>query len=302
MEAYNRVPDRNNGGKFGRVDKGACLGLIAMTRWMAATPMWNGGEFPNDTRDFKEEYGYDVNRWTAARDAAKAVIDFKADGSLRYKLYYGGEDANTFKNDLNQLTNNDKVYKRLWNMYYDESSLLDEWVWFVTRDKNNWWQGDIQCPSDGGGSRQMPVQEQVDEYEYIAPDGYGYPIYASRAKADGYDDENPYEGIQRDPRFYRDITYHGSTVRNNVINTADGADKINASNSTRTGYFLRKITREGYIKGNYGFNINGPAIWRLPHFIYIYAEAVNEISGPNADIYDRINEVRARSFMAPMPI
>ncbi|MDO5571669.1 MAG: RagB/SusD family nutrient uptake outer membrane protein [Bacteroidales bacterium] len=301
MEAYNRVPDRNQGGKFGRVDKGACLGLIAMVRWMDATPMWNGGKFPNDTRDFKDEYTYSQARWEAARDAAKAVLDFKVSGAQRYNLYMGGGDADTFLNDNGQATNNDKVYKRLWNMFYDEASIEEEWVWFCTRDKNNYWQGDIQPPSFGGGSRQMPVQEQVDEYEYISPDGFGYPIYADRAKADGYDDENPYEGIKRDPRFYRDIAYHGSVVRNSVINTAEGSDKINASNSTTTGYFLRKLTRENYLRGNYGFVINGPAIWRLPEFIYIYAEAVNEISGPNQDIYDRINEVRARSFMAPMP-
>ena len=47
--------------------------------------------------------------------------------------------------------------------------------------------------------------------------------------------------------------------------------------------------------------INGPAIWRLPEFIYIYCEAVNELSGPNEEIYDLINQVRARSFMSPMP-
>ena len=41
--AYCRVDGWNGGQYFGRVDKGACLGLIAMVRWMAATPLWNGG-------------------------------------------------------------------------------------------------------------------------------------------------------------------------------------------------------------------------------------------------------------------
>lgn len=47
--------------------------------------------------------------------------------------------------------------------------------------------------------------------------------------------------------------------------------------------------------------INGPAIWRLPTFIYIYAEAVNKVNGPTQEIYDLVNSVRERSFMAPMP-
>lgn len=297
--AYTRVPDRWGGSDFGRVDKGACLGLMAIVRWMAATPMWNGGDFQNDTRIFSSEYTYDESRWQKAKAAAKAVLDFNVDGAPRYSLY-NGHDANDFKDDAGQNKNNSKVYARLWDMYYDMDAYQQEAVFFVTRDKNMYWQGDIYPPSWGGSSRQMPVQEQVDEYEYIAPDGYGYPIYSSHAEADGYDDGNPYEGIQRDPRFYRDIIYHGSTFKGKVIDTASGSDKIGASNSTTTGYFLRKFFKESWNRDK-SFDISAPPVWRLPEFIYIYCEAVNETNGPNQEIYDMINEVRARSFMAPIP-
>ncbi|KQS31249.1 RagB/SusD family nutrient uptake outer membrane protein [Dyadobacter sp. Leaf189] len=293
------VPGSWGGADFGRVDKGACLGLKAMVAWMAATPMWNGGSFPNDTRAFAAEYAFNAGRWTAARDAAKAVIDFKVDGRLRYSLYKG-HDASDFRDDAGVNNNNSKVPARLWDLYHNMEAFQNEAVFFVTRDKDHNWQGDIYPPSWGGSSRQMPVQEQVDEYEYVAKNGYGYPIYAARAKADGYDDANPYEGIKRDPRFHRDIVYHGSTFKGKVINTATGADKIGATNSTTTGYFLRKILRESWNRDK-SFAISGPPVWRLPEFIYIYAEAVNETAGPNAEIYAMINEVRARSFMAPMP-
>ena len=52
--AYARVDAWNGGQYFGRVDKGACLGLKAIARWLAATPMWNGGTLPNYTRDFND--------------------------------------------------------------------------------------------------------------------------------------------------------------------------------------------------------------------------------------------------------
>ena len=181
---------------------------------------------------------------------------------------------------------------------------MSEWVWFVTKDKDTGWSGDILPPSQGGHARQRPLQEQVDEYEYIGPDGYGYPIYADRAKADGYDDENPYEGIRRDPRLYRDIRYHGSWYAGQQLNTASGDDAVSGSyldQASHTGYYLRKFYKDGWTRGHGGHTINGPAIWRLPAFIYIYCEAVNELSGPNEEIYKMINEVRARSFMAPMP-
>ncbi len=79
--AYEKVSaDTYSADDFGRVDKGACLGLIAMSRWVAATPLWNGaGQYGyTGNRIFESEYTYNSDRWTAARDAAKAVIDFKS--------------------------------------------------------------------------------------------------------------------------------------------------------------------------------------------------------------------------------
>ncbi|QRR00745.1 RagB/SusD family nutrient uptake outer membrane protein [Dyadobacter sandarakinus] len=294
------VPASWGGADFGRIDKGACLGLKAIVAWMAATPMWNGGSFPNDTRQFASEYTYNADRWNTAKIAAKAVIDFKVDGRQRYSLYQG-HDASDFRDDAGVDNNNSKVPARLWDMYHSMEAFQNEAIFFVTRDKDNNWQGDIYPPSWGGSSRQMPVQEQVDEYEYIAPDGFGYPVYAARAKKDGYDDTNPYESVKRDPRFHRDVIYHGATFKGKVINTASGPDKVGATNSTTTGYFLRKILRESWNRDK-SFSISGPPVWRLPEFMYIYCEAVNETAGPNAEIYDMLNTVRKRSFMAPIPV
>ncbi|MDD7560257.1 MAG: RagB/SusD family nutrient uptake outer membrane protein, partial [Parabacteroides sp.] len=252
--AYARVDAWNGGQYFGRVDKGACLGLKAMARWLAATPMWNGGTLPNDTRVFKDEYGYDPKRWELARDAAKAVLECKkTDGSLRYKLYetYDKDDFRDI--DGNAETNNHKVQQRLWQMMYDMNAIQDEWVWFVTRDKDTGWSGDVLPPSQGGHARQRPLQEQVDEYEYIGPDGYGYPIYCDHAAKDGYDDANPYEGIQRDPRFYRDIRYHGSWYGGTQLNTAEGNDAVSGSyldQASHTGYYLRKFYKDGWDRGH----------------------------------------------------
>lgn len=302
--AYARVAAFNGGQDFGRVDKGASLGLKAMARWIAATPMYNGGDFPNDTRLHKDEYGYDPGRWEAAKTAAKAVMEARDNsGGLRYSLY-SKHDANDFGDLNNNNTSNGKVLRRLWNMFYDMDAIQSEWVWFVTRDKDTGWSGDVLPPTEGGHARQRPLQEQVDEYEYIAPDGYGYPIYAERAVSDGYDDENPYESVQRDPRFYRDIRYHGSVYRNTTLNTAEGNDAVSGSyldNASHTGYYLRKFYKDGWNRGDGSHIINGPAIWRLPEIMYIYCEAVNETTGPNQEIYDMINEVRARSFMASIP-
>ena len=59
--------------------------------------------------------------------------------------------------------------------------------------------------------------------------------------------------------------------------------------------------KDGWNKGSGGHSISAPAIWRLPEIMYIYCEAVNETTGPNEEIYALLNEIRARSFMAPIP-
>lgn len=308
QEAYNRVQDvyGKSDENFGRIDKGACLGLIAIARWTAATPLYNGAKDKYNsyvgTRVFEEEYTYDASRWTKAKDAAKAVIDFKVNGANRYSLYTT-HTSTDFNDDGGRNLNGSLLYARLWDMFHDYNSLANEAVFFVARDKDQAWQGDQYPPTRGGSARQQPVQEQVDEYEYMASDGYGYPVYSAEARNAGYDDENPY--IKRDPRFYRDILYHGAPYRNNdntgkPLNTATGSDKINASNATVTGYYLRKFMKDGWNKSG-GFQMNFPAIWRLPEFIYIYAEAVNELQGPTQEIYNMINTVRERSFVNPMP-
>lgn len=306
--AYNAVPEKWEGQNFGRIDKGACLGLIAEARWLAATPLWNGAAEKgyNGNRKFESEYASNnPQRWIQAKESAKAVLDFTVAGGKRYSLYqkYSNTD---FGDSGGQNTSNSTVYTRLWQMFYDMEAFKNEYVLFFTRYKGEGWFGDVYPPSRGGGARQMPVQEQVDEYEYISPDGFGYPIYNTQAKQDGYDDGSPYTSVKRDPRFYRDIIFHGAAFRggnNNPsqTNVASGADEIGANNATRTGYYLRKFLQEAWNK-NGSVILSAPPVWRLPDFIYIYAEAVNETDGPTQEIYNLINQVRARSFMAPMPL
>lgn len=334
-EAMKYVNVRNKNGEkdFGRADQGACLGLIAVARYIAATPLYNGATdryYYTGQRIFEKEYTYNEARWKAAMEAAKAVLNFSVNGEKRYKLYtnYTVTDFNSGLDNRN--LNGSLVYERLAKMFLmsEENFELyqNEAVWFVPSTKEANWTGDIYPPSRDGQSRQQPVQEQVDEYECFAKgsDGnvYGYSIFSDEAKGvdeDGsviatkfkrsaghkyYDDADPY--VNRDPRFYRDIIYHGAPYRNknadaSTMNTADGSDKVGADKATTTGYYLRKFQMEEWKKsgGTTNYKVTHP-IWRLPEFIYIYAEAVNRIQGPTKEIYDMVNEVRARSFMAKM--
>lgn len=322
-EAYSRVPAQNSGLKFARIDKGACLGLKAMVRWIVATPLYNGGidgngTFPfTDNRTGKELYAkYDPQRWVDVKKACDEVINFSIEGRPKYNLYQGA-DKNDCTDKLGNNTSASMVPRRLWELFVPETMepLKQEWICFWLRDKSAGWWGDNYPPSQSGGGREMPTQDQVDEYEFIGPDGYGYPIYALKenhaslynglisesALKSSYDDANPY--VNRDPRMYRDVIYHGSTFKSTVINTASGPDKINAANSTTTGYFLRKFCDGSHNKaaGSGAGVLHCPPALRLSTVYLMWAEAVTRTEGPNAEVYKRINEIRSRSFMAPMP-
>ena len=133
--AYDKVQDvySNSDENFGRVDKGACLGLIASVRWIAATPLYNGAKDRfgyEGTRVFESEYAYDAARWTAAKEAAKAVLDFTVKGVRRYNLYEK-YDAADYNDDGNRNLNGSLVYHRLWDMFFDYDAFAKEAVFFV---------------------------------------------------------------------------------------------------------------------------------------------------------------------------
>ena len=300
------------------MEKGACLALKALARWIAATPLYNGSTLKGDNRNYASEYQrYDPARWDAAAAAAKAVIDFTTNtGEKRYSLYQGADKSNT-TNFGNVDESNGKVYTRLWELFSGTARSLDakkcEWIWFFLQAKTVGYHNDMYPPSSQGQAREVPVQEHVDEYEVIGPDGYGYPIYALKENhkalyggliseedmAKAYDDANPYEN--RDPRFYRDITYHGAMFKGKWINTATGADALNAANSTTTGYFTHKFFDGYYTKGMDGdWNMDAPLI-RLATIYLVYAEAVTRSKGATDEVYNMMNDLRARSFMAPIP-
>ena len=144
---------------------------------------------------------------------------FKTPGTPRYFLYTG--KSNTW-----QAESNNMVYARIKQIYIDVASIQNEWILIMPNNKAESWQGDHIPPSYGGAARLQPLQEQVDEYEFVGNDGYGYATYDPKAKAKGFDDNLPFNN--RDPRFYSDIMYHGCTFQNKVINTATGTDKIGA--------------------------------------------------------------------------
>lgn len=116
----------------------------------------------------------------------------------------------------------------------------------------------------GGRSGACPTQNLVDAYEYIGT----------------LDPTNPY--LNRDPRFYASIVYNGARWNGRVI--AEGpseTDDMANRNASRTGYYLKKfLTDELNLQQGQTAQHNWIA-YRYAEVLLNYAEAVNELYGPD---------------------
>jgi hypothetical protein len=141
-----------------------------------------------------------------------------------------------------------------------------------------------------------PTQEMVDSYFMANGKAINEP-------GSGYDPQNPF--ANREKRFYESIIYDGTFWYNDTIYTRQGigskneldlADKDDASN---TGYYLLKRLNDKITLGADNWTPPGTSAQNYYYFRYAevllsYAEAKNEVSGPDQSIYDAINEVRNR--------
>src|SRR5690606_10556105 len=102
--------------------------------------------------------------------------------------------------------------------------------------------------------------------------------------------EDPYSG--RDPRFGAIIGYDGSeygeqgTIHTHIGQgaTIDGRN-VTIDRSTDTGYYLKKFLDFSidFSKGNPGQSFHLFPLIRLADVLLLYAEAMNEAHGPDAD-------------------
>jgi hypothetical protein len=132
-----------------------------------------------------------------------------------------------------------------------------------------------------------PLQQLVDAFECAD----GLPITESPL----YDPAN--WRLNRDPRClltvkaYEDevVNSSGQTVGFNYNNIGNGYNPVKYCNWDKLPIDYSTISDRDWI------------LIRYADVLLMYAEAQNEASGPDASVYDAINEVRARAEMPPIP-
>lgn len=244
---------------LGRATKVAALSVKARILLYYASPLNNPGNV--------------AERWANAATAAKAVMAFgPPPGSGEYGLF-----ADYYRLFIEKLGNKEVIFARK----FQNPSINP------SDGARNKWYMSVPNADDGAWGGYCPTQNLVDAYEMKN----GKPITDGTS---GYDPQDPY--TNRDSRLDKTVLHQGSVYKKGIIiETYRGGATNNTTrgDSSKTGYGLLKMVDTS----KYGAN-NADNDWifiRYAEVLLNYAEAQNEATGPDATIYDAINQVRARS-------
>jgi hypothetical protein len=246
--------------ELGRATRVSALALKARVLLYFASPLNNGGNV--------------ATRWQNAAAAAKAVLAFgPPPGTGEYGLY-----PDYYRLFIEKLGNKEVIFARK----FQNPSINP------SDGARNKWYMSVPNVNDGAWGGFSPTQNLVDAYEMKNGSLIG-------EAGSGYNPQDPYK--DRDSRLDKSILHQGSKYKAGVIiETFRGGNTNNTNrlDSSKTGYGLLKMVDTS----KYGAAGNADNDWifiRYAEVLLNYAEAQNEASGPDASVYDAINQVRARA-------
>lgn len=245
-------------------------------------------------------------QWQAAADAASQVM------SMGYELFtISAEDAKDQADDYAQWVNfanaTEAAKFRLGLRSYEKLFWqTNESNKEVILDRQHIPEKDAQFVNTyllsddlGGWSSVAPTQSLVDAYQSfktgeavtpVAPDTRA-TLYAARGTNPAFYDEYK----NRDPRFYATVLFDKSPW--NFIEQGYVFKWVKGGNNcSKTGYNFRKYVDPPTWAAQVDNHANHIII-RLAEVLLTYAEAKNEVSGPDASIYDAVDRIRTRAGM-----
>jgi hypothetical protein len=272
----NRTTDPD----FGRIRKSIAMAIKAKVLQLAASPLFNPSSSPD--KSYTGYPTYSAERWKAAADAAKAVMD----------LGIFDLEANSYTL-VQQRANKEHIFFKMSDPRVDNI-----YAYYMSPVGYN----PASRQSEG---RVSPTQEFVNTF----------PMKNGKMISDptsGYDPANPY--ANRDPRLERTVFYNGAKWLQRPVETFEGGkDKPNnstvAPNQTQTGYYAKKFCANDSSNATYSttFYRDGGftppwCIIRYADILLMYAEAKNEYSGPDAAVYSSVEKIRQRAGLSPFAL
>ncbi|HHU95960.1 MAG: RagB/SusD family nutrient uptake outer membrane protein [Bacteroidota bacterium] len=286
--AFQLLPERWPEDHIGRPEKGSALALKAAALLIPASKQYNTGN--------------ESSRWEAVAEAAWNAIDF-AKTTRRYSLLTSNSTSEvTYKTPggvktISYASGFDSIF--MYMPYNDEIM----WEHYSAINENMYNIYGVPSIVSAGIVKGYSVSANiVDRFETLN----GLAIQDDIS----YDPQNPY--VNRDPRFYHSILFNQqrwTSESGRYLELWNGGSERLAENFyNRSGYLARKFWAPNRDQFSGRVNENNHAIYfRLAEMYLIYAEAANELGGPDhkasgADMsaVDAVNVVRARVKMPPV--
>lgn len=273
-EAAVGLPLRYPDNDYGRLTKGAAIGLKARVLLFAASPLFN--ENPLEGTNAMQRYlTPDNGRWVRAAEAALDVINMKLpNGTPAYELF--------------------PSYERLFFTREGNREFLIARMQGMT---NNVEKRNGPAGFSGATSNTSLTQEFIDMFE----------LKSGKLSKDDpdYDAQKPW--VNRCERFKTSVLYNTSPWWDGEVETYVGGKDYTSLTSTSkgclTGYTLRKhLDPEVRISGVEKYTFHDWPMLRFAEILLTYAEAANEYYAASDDemvddemIYTCVNLVRARA-------
>jgi len=285
---------------YGRITKGIALAFKSQTLLLAASPLFNGN---TDLAALKNKDGkqlisqnVDLNKWKKAADSYKAFLTEFVPGT--YNLFRKNDASGAFDPYLSCRD----VFLTDWNseviLARPESSIGSRQYEMTPYHSGK------NSESRGSGGLGA-TQNQVDAFftangRSIDDPNSGYVKSGFSITATKYTKAGIYnQWVNREPRFYVDITYNGSTWLNTnngeiiteLYNHGNSGSATGGGDHSTTGYIVRKAMG----LGKWDIGNRTDILYRLANIYLDYAEALNEAEPGNADVLKYVNLIRERA-------
>ena len=323
-----KVTDLAN--EAGRITKPIAMAVKARLLVMAASPLYNGN---SDFSSLKNNDGlalfpasYDAEKWVRAANAAKAAIEVAHQAGMELYKFNGLNKMTdttrvqmSIRNAICERWNSELIWGSTRNVSL--TSQGPDYIQSICMG-----QIDTRSPINLAAYNQLCAPLKIARQFYT---NHGVPIdedktynfsnFSELRTATSAERFNLIQGYQtarlnfdREPRFYADLGFDGSIwYMQNSVTGSDSAtynvmakqgqrmNEVNTDYINMTGYWIKKLVNwkfafSGTINSATSENYPWP-MFRLADLYLLYAEALNEASGPTEEVYTYLDKIRERA-------
>ena len=309
----------------GRITKPIALAVKARVLVLAASPLFNGN---NDFSALKNQDGeslfpaaYDATKWQRAATAAKEAIDVAHQAGLELYKFTGLNKLSdttrvqmSIRNAVCERWNSELIWGSTRNVSL--TSQGPDYIQSICMG-----QIDPRAPINLAAYNQLCAPLKIAQQFYT---DHGVPINEDKtydfsnftelrtaSPAERYNLATGYQtarlNFDREPRYYADLGFDGSVwYMQNSITGSDSAtytveakhgqrmNEVNTDYINMTGYWIKKLVNwkfafSGTVNSATSENYPWP-MFRLADLYLLYAEALNEASGPSGDVYTYLDK------------